>query len=463
MTLFAELPIEVLLIIISGLKVCTSPQDEHWRHENRQAVIPLARTNKLLWKIARPFLYHDLELFFHSTDQVSKGSQKFSSWTLSLVTSLLCRTLYEDPLLISNIYSLEIRGLLALDYGMDIDHSGRGVFRKQVSDVHYSTHEITNLLILCTNVRRLQIRGVLKEHSQHETNKIIISCLKRMSQLEELYLSAGADIATGADFTEGADINATGNLNPSVIHSFLAVTSGKLKILGLGPRRNIPSRTFTDFSGCNNSVANARFQLEVLDLPTAVLPLAAFSPWIRNLRSLTLNEIKLSDQQSNQGLSIGELIMPMAATLRHLHLIISPFFSRPLLSDFNMSHMTALDSLVYEGPWWISSTYTPLDLYQALFSRSYQMIELDLSSSRQSHRVSHRSVVALKEAFKIAHLNSKTPAKLNMTLDISDEDIYDTPRAAQLESGINGLMMDLRNRGAEVTWEVMVPETGDWH
>jgi hypothetical protein len=461
MVSLSDLPTELLLIIFSGLRFQTNPPSEYWRDRNLLAILPLAGTNRLLWKVARTFLYHDLELFFHPPRKGSDDLENTNSWRLNLVTSLLCRTLREDPFLMSSVQSLNIRGFLAVDYGQVLELSDRSSFRQEDSTVYYSADDIVSLLVLCTNTRSLQIHGVLKESLQHETNQIIMSCLTRMTMLEELVISAGADIATGGDFTEGADLT-QGPVTPDTIHSILAAASNKLKTLVLAPRHEIPSRTYTDFSTYDGPIADDKFQLDSLDLPTTILPLAAFTPWTKNLRSLTLNELKLSQGRTNQGLSIRELVMPMAATLRHLDLIISPFFSRPSLADFDMSQMITLESLAYEGPWWISPTVDPKALCQSLFSKAYKRIEFNIDSAKPSHRISHRSILALKEAFELAYLEYRAPLEFDFTVDISSSEMYDYKKSVELAAAINSLMVGLKEYRVKVEWEIEDQEDAHW-
>jgi len=117
MTGLLDLPHELFGMICSKL-IENSSDTESGRAENRKALLPLSKTNHRLWQIARPLLYHDLEIDLWTNPlrptflAPHHLTTPFAPYHLTWSTSLLCRTLYEDPLLASSARRLDVRGLV---------------------------------------------------------------------------------------------------------------------------------------------------------------------------------------------------------------------------------------------------------------------------------------------------------------------------------------------------------------
>jgi hypothetical protein len=456
MALLSDLPTELLLIIFSGLMFQTNLPHGYMREENQQAILPLAGTNKRLWKVARPFLYRAVGLFFKPCNKISGSSKKVISWKLASTTSLLCRTLRENPSITAYVQLVEIQGLLAPVWEGDLNRRDSASLT-QDNAVSYSAKDMASLLSLFNSTQSLLICGVLKGNIQHDTNEIIMTCLRAMSSLNLLWLSVNRDAGNSKDDIEGSYLS--NDYTPiGTLCSILTNTSSTLKNLRFAQRTLNPTSNHADFSNYKGLIVDDNFQLEVLSFPADIAPFIAFKPWVHTLRSLVLHDLKFSEGKTNQGFGLQKLLMPTSATLQHLELIVCPYYDQPSLNDLDMSQMIALKSLEYEGPWWINPTVDPNELFKSFFSRTYDKLELNIESYQQSHRVTHESVLALREAFEMAFVEHRAPLELKLELDIQSFDLYEYDETLHIQKDIRRLMRDARKHGVKVKWHVQDQE-----
>jgi hypothetical protein len=432
MVLLSDLPTEILCMIISDLKVYFNNWNHASRAENRKPFLPFSQTNRLLWSIARPFLYHDLEILVKIENPWAAEAPK--SYDLRLQTSLLCRTLQENPSLAAHARTLKLWGLLSGLYtkgGEDWSEGPRK--RTELSSVSVTASELAGILVSFTNVTTFYVHGILKGDIHYGVNQLILSCMKSMVMLEDLNLFI--DSGTRTD----------------VIFHFLNAASTRLDTLSIGPHfeRNL-ERSFTELSIDNYPVQTSKLKLNYLAIPTDLLPLAGFSSWIGNVTQLILDGLILLDGRTNQGPDIKTVLAPCASTLVHLDLHINEFFDAPSLSDFDMSQCVRLETFSYTGPWWIKPHHNPMDVYQTLFSRPYSSLALEPKDDGRHHKVRLESLKVLREAFTLAHVHNCSPQEFMFTLDFEDTEFYDQSHAEEMEEEVESLMDELRGREIEV-------------
>jgi hypothetical protein len=433
MVSLSELPTEIIQIIIGLLRKHWSPWSTATRNSNQQAILPFSQTNRLLWRIARPFLYENIEIRV-DTNHWEKLPRPYK---LKLQTSLLCRALQEDPLLTSYVRMLQLKGFMYQVYTSSHTPPGRAaLYSSQPSTISYTAPELASLLASCTNTRFLIVHGILRADPLSETNILILSCLKSMIRLEVLELYV--DSETG----------------PNVVLHLLNAVSIKLKELDIGPQHEDPGHDITKWPLDCVSLPTSRCELKTLTIPADKLPWAAFRTWVSSLQILYINDIVLSDGRTNQGLDIYTILSPIALTLVYLHLSIHPLFDAPSLSDFDMSQCVALESFSYKGPWWIRSKHTPIDVCQTLFSRSYKSLVIEERTWRHRHKAKVNALRVLAQAVELAHLQNRCPDSFELELDFTE--VYSTDNCYDLESELENLAEGLRERGIAVDWGVNV-------
>jgi hypothetical protein len=436
MDLFSGLPAELLILIFSNsLRHQPNPfhdqSPQGLRHKKGKLILAMSKTNRRLWSIARPFLYYDIELLFKPDSATPKFYQPIRK------TFLLIRSIHEDQSLSSYVQSLDVQGLTSP--AESYRYCG------EMPSITYTSDEVTNLLTLFINNKRVYFYGGLAPDIQDRPNQIIISSVRRMSRLKTLVLEAEHD--TGA----------------SVIHCILSAASNTLKELNLAPQTN-EAETFVDHSVIDdddNQFTDAQFLLEKLTLPASRLPLAAFRSWMTKLSSLALDDVVVSHGQASQGANIKELVAPLASRLRCLALTWNPKpkFDSPSLADFDMSSMTALVFFSYSGPWWIEEDMIPLELCHNLFSRKYEKLSLRFSWETERHLIDLGSVRIFQEALKLACLENRTPKSLKFELDITNEELYDYHDALEIKNELESAFEGLLDHGVEVKWSIDISES----
>jgi hypothetical protein len=430
-----KLPVELILIILSRLKT-PNANTELLRLENRRAILPLSQTNRALWSIARPFLYHDIEILMDTGHYVVPDL-----YNLYLQTSLLYRSLQEDPSLTSHVQTLEVLGLLTVYYS-DVLAIGKGPARHSNSPLNLTASTVATLLTSFTNVRRFKVGGNLIPDISHKKNQIILSCMKSMTKLEEFELYAG---------------HLETRVNP-IIH-FLNAASTRLKTLIIGPFLNGSPR-FIIWPVDTDPIPNPRSKLLSLQIHTGQLPLAAFRSWTSDLQELTISDIAISDDgQTTQGPTINYILAPIASTLRYLRLGINGEYFKPSIFDFDLSQCPVLEIFMYEGPWWIKSTDLPIHVQQILLSKSYQLFDVKLWVSDQEGEL--ESLPVLKEAFNIAHEQNCSPVQFNLALLHSGLRIHPYSYFHEKKANIRRWMQDLFEKGIDVKWGLAFPKDQD--
>jgi hypothetical protein len=440
MALLLDLPPEILSMIISCLRVSLDIGDLATGAINREIFLPFAQTNRALWNIARPFLYHDIEILVKIEHYWGLEAPKV--YELDLQTSLLCRTLQDDPSLASQVRSLNLRGFLIELYSTGGHGRNEGQpKRTKASSVFFTTSQLANLLISFNNVRSFHVHGTLKGDIHYAINQLLLSCMKSMTVLEQLHLYVDSQTET------------------DVIFHFLNATSTRLRSLSIGPfyDREL-NRSLTDWPTDSYPAPTSNLKLDYLVLPADRLPLAGFGLWVNNLTQLNLDGIILSDGRTNQGSSIESVLAPMASTLVHLDLHINEFFDAPSLSDMDMSQCVALKTFSYAGPWWITPDDDASNVCQTLFSTLYSSLTLEHKDGQHRHKVRLGSLKVLREAFALAHLQNSSPEEFEITLNFEDVELYAEEEADDMDEEIDGLMEDLRERGIDGKSSVKLPD-----
>jgi hypothetical protein len=439
MIVLTDLPTEILLIIISHLKVIPTTTKESLRRQNRQAILPL-KANKALWKIARPLLYHDIELSFRTTDE--------KDYHVKLRTSLLYRTLQEEPLLRLHVRTLKVKGFRynAFGYWRDaIAGDEAAAARHKLSTVHINKSELADLLTSFVNTRVFKVITPNGLHTdiQHHSNQILLSCIKSMLLLHTLELGAGK-------------LPAEANLQyPNPIIHFLNAASNRLQSLTIGPPYGDgpESNEFQEFPDYSHPAPEPRSSITSLAIAGEKVPLAIFYPWISSrLQSLHISEILLLNGQTNQGPRIRSILAPMASTLQELYLHVNFSGDAPLISDLDMTEFPLLESFTYHGPWMIRANDQPFDICQSLFPKSYRFLKLHLAAVARSPEVTLNSVKDLRDAFALAHQQNLSPIKCTLTLVLKGRGryTYDELFRRIVREEFEGLKREVCHRGVEM-------------
>jgi hypothetical protein len=427
MALLSELPTEIILIIFSYLKPFENPENQHHlRVASQELFLPFSQTNKLLWSIARPLVYHELEITVKPEAFRATDSPKF--FNLHLRTFLLCRTLQEHPTLASYTKTLSLQGML--------DPSRDGPTKRiDVSSLTYTTSDLAKVLVSFTKTRTFFVHGAIRGNINRSVNQILLSCIKSMTMLEELHLYAY--------FETSAEV---------IIH-FLNAASSKLEYLAFRPFDESIADDFTPpLDNGLTPTPTPRSNLRLLCLSTNVFSLVEYIPWLSTLVHLELNQILLSDGRTRQGFTIQSLLAPVASTLEHLILDYDYYTDVPSLSDFDMSQCVKLKVFSYSGPWWIKPDDSPMDICQTLLSKSYSTLNIRQVSTYD--RITRRSVRVFTQAFTLAHLHNFSLENFNLVLDLDD---LDAKHVDNIVYEAHCLIKKLHKRGTKALLELSLP------
>jgi hypothetical protein len=429
----SQLPAEIISDIVFHL--IPYRWNEYSRAANRATILRLSKTNRAIWRTARPFLYHDILIDLQCID--SEASQKYQ---LRLQTSLLCRTLQENPALAIYVRALELNGLLAKSKS---DFCTTREYEQ--SSVLYSTFELTGILTLCSNTRHFRVYGCLEPNFLCASNQILSSCLKSMAMLETLQLCT--------DYQSRVD---------PIVH-FLTVASIKLKTLDIGPHEvEYPSHNLAEWPADDEVVPSPRFTLCSLTLPANTLPLTAFTPWIQCLNSLSINDLIVSKDQTSQGAHFFKTILPsLTSNLQHLSISMNSVFDPPSLSDLDTSQCPVLVTFTYHGPWLLKSRTKPADICQTLLSKRYQSLILNVETWRRRHKVKLKHLQVLNEAFTLAHLQDRSPYAFTLNLNFEEFTIYKQKEAEEMQDEAYDLVNSVEDRGADVECNVILPDNAE--
>jgi hypothetical protein len=435
-----ELPIEILTTIVSFLKVVPAAFKESERIRNRQAILPLSQTNRVLWMIARPVIYHDIEIRLRNPTS--------KAYELSPQATLLYRTFQEYPELRTHVKTLKLKGLVK-GYGGWQDPSKRDTPRKRLpSIVLLNASQLDNYLASFPSTRRFKVYtfGGLHKSIHHETNQIILSCLKSMTMLQRLDLEVG----------RGA-----GKAYADLLIHFLNVVSTTLRILCIEPFRRYPNPAISEEHPEPGSVAPlSKLNLLSLDLPAERLSLASFYPWINKLESLRLSNIVLSNNRTNQGPNMHSILAPLASNLRQLILWFGFKGDAPNLSDLDVTQCPVLEALTYGAPWFIRTTYEAVDVCQALLSKPYRTLNLHITQGYRGPKIELESIRILKEAFNLAHQRDLTPGTCSITFNFYDIGAYTYTYSLKqsIKFEVDSLKKDLFDRNVNVDgWCITYP------
>jgi hypothetical protein len=432
MVLLHELPTELLLIII-GLLGSSSTKTESSRSKTRAAILPFAQTNRVLWVIAKPFLYHDIEILLQVND--IKVSEPYH---LYLQTSLLCRSLQENPTLFSHVRTLELAGLVPGSPSRFGDLENEAPQRRGSSGVYYTASKLASLIASCTNVRSFKVHDTLRANLFDESNQILLICIKSMTRLNSLRLTASSKTKGG-----------------SLVH-LLNVASTHLESLVIGPRSKV-SRNFVERQMSYPLVPIPRFNLDYLRLPASRLSVATFLPWIGSLNRLVLTDVMFKDGRTSQGPNLSTMLMPVASTLRHLSVVANEEFHSPSLSDFDLSQCFALQSFTFRGPWWIKQTDDPAKVCKTLFSRPYQSLCLDFTTGTCGDCVPPimpKAVQVLRVAFNLALHEDCCPDKFKFHVAPVEDVICNCDHAVAVATELEAMVDDLVYCGVEVEYSI---------
>jgi hypothetical protein len=422
MALLAELPTEIILLILSHLKPHHNSSNEHATIvANRTPFMPFSQTNKLLWNIARPFLYHELLIAGQVDDTDSVKAPEY--FYPSLQTSLLCRTLLETPLLANYIK------LLRLDVYDKASHGVWEPWRQGLKErtVSYTASDLARILVCFTKTTTFVVDAVLGEGVDHAINHIMLSCMTSMTMLKELWL------------------NGHPKITQDVIIQFLNAASTRLEVLAFADfQRHWEHKYTASLNSTYHPTPTPRSKLRSLKIPTDVLPLRWFLPWLSSLKSLKLEGLDPDE------IEIQTLLAPVASTLQCLSLEIHRHFTRmpPYMEDFDMSKFMRLEEFSYIGPWFIGSETEPVKLSKNLFSKTYSVLSIRHKDA-PGYTVTLESLEVLRKAFDLAHSQSRSPKHFNLTMDLSFEDTYDMFQFKKIEDKAKCLMEDLRELGME--------------
>jgi hypothetical protein len=186
MDLLSSLPTELLMLIIAELKVTKEVHDrcrpDYRRLLDRKLRLAMSETNRRLWSIARPFLYHEIDVSF-KYDSDTRGYYHPTQDSF-----LLYRSIHEDRTITSYVHSLDVDGLSPDD--PDRTHSCKW------SSITYTSNEIANLLKLLTNVDRVCFYGCLGPFITNGHNQIILSSVGQMPRLHTLWLELEPEFDT---------------------------------------------------------------------------------------------------------------------------------------------------------------------------------------------------------------------------------------------------------------------------
>jgi hypothetical protein len=429
MALLSDLPVEIVLIIFSYLRVRSVPwENEVSKIANVKQFLLFSQTNSRLWSIARTFLYEHLEISVEVDNILSSEAPKF--FHLHLQTALLCRTLQQTPSLASYTKVLSLRGMLyqySIEYEPDGSTGSKQRFKK--SCISYQASDLTRILTYFTNTICFRVFGALIGGICHDVNQIILSCMKSMTMLEALWLYAHED--TRAE----------------VLMHFLNAASKQLAILIIAssPDRH-QKNTITAFVD-NCPIAIPRGNISYLRIPTDILPLVLYHPWLSQVEELDLEGITLSDGKTDQGLTVQSLLFPMTSTLVALGLRFNTWMDAPSLSDLDLSQLVSLEHFEYSGPWWIQEDDTPIQICQALFSKRYKLFSIDQKFGHDRHKIEIGSMRVLREALVLAHIQNCCPEEFHCYLDLEDEWPYSKNYAYGLEPEFDCLIQELKERG----------------
>jgi hypothetical protein len=444
MTTLTDLPTEILLIIISHLKIIPSTTKESLRDQNRKAILPLT-TNRKLWKIARPFLYEDIELLFSTVDE--------KEYEVKQRTSLLIRTLQKDPSLKFHVRTLKVKGFLYNPWGYWRDGLAKyAPARHNFSSVRINTAELADLLTSFVGTRIFKVVTPYGLHTDinHASNQTLVHCMRAMTMLHTLEITAGNLIAD--EFKK----------YPNPIIYLLNAASNKLNSLSILPAYGEqPIRGFQKFPDYSNPAPTPKSQLSSLSIPGHNIPLSAIRPWlISGLKTFNISQLLILDGQINEGMTLKGILTPMASTLRDFRLSVEFNGEPPLLSDLALVELPLLESFEYFGPWFFRPDHQPVEICETLLAKSYRFLKLQFGANTPGQEVTLQAIKYLRAAFRLAHDQGFSPKQciLTVLMDSTSLYSYNEDFRNKVREELNGLRQEMTDRGAEIARFVIFPE-----